>query len=620
MKPNFLPFISRLFKLFLVCFVLYFALLSVSHADEKNGGWTVKVGSYDNLKNAQNKVKNWENTGWKTKIIKVDLDTGGKRFDICVGDFPDKESANKSSRIFKTMGILSAIPIRTFKKSPPAGLPDKPVQSAESMSSPPITEHSGGYSIQIGSYHKIEFAAAEVSRFKKLGYDSFYQHERIPEKGDRYSVHIGRYNSKEKASNIAKILQDSGYISFYKIIILIAEIRPQKKTIPHVKGESLDDQDTDQTPKMKKTEEKAIQKTAKVSKRKFSISMKTGLFFAQNIENFTVTDSNTWNISGNSAVSVSIEPTYRFGKYGGLYTGFNKIISENIDTTFFTSGFKAIYDITDWFSLYTKAGTVYGNFNWSEAPGIFEDSPGWESGIGIDFFSNRFKIGMDLLYRSIKFEYSIPGETSSIAYDDSLDFSGISASVTASYFFSGLPTGKKYDNRFPIVLKTGIFLAQNIENFEITQTSGSTTADVWNIAGNTALQIGFVQNFGVSKYFSIYWSPEKIVSTGIAATHFSFGPKFTYDLNDWAYLYSNSGVVYGFFDWDDAPVEFNNGIGWESGMGAYILKSRFKFGLDLLYRNITFDYDPSTDATITANEDSIDFSGFAILFSMYYFF
>ncbi len=91
-------------------------------------------------------------------------------------------------------------------------------------------------------------------------------------------------------------------------------------------------------------------------------------------------------------------------------------------------------------------------------------------------------------------------------------------------------------------------------------------------------------------------------------------------MSDWASIYLKGGVVYGDFNWNGPPVDFEDDYGLEAGFGVNLLRSRIKVGLDLLYRNIEFDYSAQGISGVSSNSSSIYFSGFSISGSIRYFF
>jgi hypothetical protein len=118
-----------------------------------------------------------------------------------------------------------------------------------------------------------------------------------------------------------------------------------------------------------------------------------------------------------------------------LYGRCEYAFAEDIDLIFVSLGPKLRLDIWDWFFPYLKAGVVYGDFDFDGAPGKFEDDFGWETGLGVDLLKSRFKIGFDIVYRDIEFDYKVPGVPGVSANKSSIDVSGFSISGSVTYFF-----------------------------------------------------------------------------------------------------------------------------------------------------------------------------------------
>jgi hypothetical protein len=174
------------------------------------------------------------------------------------------------------------------------------------------------------------------------------------------------------------------------------------------------------------------------------------------------------------------------------------------------------------------------------------------------------------------------------------------------------------DRLFSMYLKAGAFTSSAASDFEITEERVSGTM-TWSFTGDTA-QAALVSSIRVFKDFNMYGSFEYAFADEINAMFLSIGPELTIDVSDSIFPYLKGGAVYGTFDWDEIPGEFDDGLGWETGCGVYILKSRFKLGFDFLYRGIEFDYTPPNIGGVRANDSLIDVSGFSISGSVAYFF
>lgn len=174
------------------------------------------------------------------------------------------------------------------------------------------------------------------------------------------------------------------------------------------------------------------------------------------------------------------------------------------------------------------------------------------------------------------------------------------------------------DRFLSMYLKAGAFTSSTASDFEIIEDQASGTM-TWSFTGDTA-QAGIVSSIKVFKGFNMYGGFEYAFADEINAMFFSVGPELTFDVSDSIFPYIKGGTVYGTLDWEVIPGEFDDGLGWETGCGVYLLKSRFKLGVDFLYRGIEFDYTPPNTTGVSANDSLIDVSGFSISGSVAYFF
>ena len=171
---------------------------------------------------------------------------------------------------------------------------------------------------------------------------------------------------------------------------------------------------------------------------------------------------------------------------------------------------------------------------------------------------------------------------------------------------------------FPLSLKVGAFTSSGASDFKITEQGASGTKR-WSFTGNTA-QAAFASSIRFYKGFNLYGGFEYAFADDIDAMFLSLGPKLTLEVSDWFFPYLKAGAVYGNLDWQGPPGKFDDGFGWETGGGVYLLKSQFKLGFDFLYRGIEFDYKNPGTGGVSASDSSIEFSGFSISGSLTYFF
>ncbi len=135
-----------------------------------------------------------------------------------------------------------------------------------------------------------------------------------------------------------------------------------------------------------------------------------------------------------------------------------------------------------------------------------------------------------------------------------------------------------------------------------------------------ASQVAFASSLRVREDYDLYGSMTYLFGNRINSMLLSLGPKKTFDISDWTSIYLKGGAVYGNFSWNGPPGDFEKDYGLEAGFGVNLLRSRIKVGLDLLYRNIEFDYSAQGISGVSSNSSSVDFSGFSISGAIKYFF
>ena len=87
------------------------------------------------------------------------------------------------------------------------------------------------------------------------------------------------------------------------------------------------------------------------------------------------------------------------------------------------------------FFPYFRGGIVWGNLSWDAVPGDFDNSFGWEAGLGLDIIRTRLKIGAEMTYGNIQFDYNAPLDAGVTSSQNSIDFSGYSITGSLIFFF-----------------------------------------------------------------------------------------------------------------------------------------------------------------------------------------
>ena len=174
-----------------------------------------------------------------------------------------------------------------------------------------------------------------------------------------------------------------------------------------------------------------------------------------------------------------------------------------------------------------------------------------------------------------------------------------------------IPGKKKDTGRFSIGLNAGGFMAGSVDDFVITRTGGGGTK-TWVFNGRHP-QAGLVLSYHITNSFSIDGSYEQAVTTGIDLTQFTIGPSVHFKPIGRFTPYLKGSWVRGSLEWSAAPGEFDSGSGWRVGFGTYTPYSTFEIGIEAIYQDIEYSYQIPSDATISATDTKIDYSGFGIL-------
>ena len=163
-------------------------------------------------------------------------------------------------------------------------------------------------------------------------------------------------------------------------------------------------------------------------------------------------------------------------------------------------------------------------------------------------------------------------------------------------------------SRLSIGLKSSLSLTKKGEDFKITRISGG-DIDSW-VFENTKKYGGLVVNFLLNDRFAIETSIERAFFTDLDLWQFSVGPKFQFRQIGSLTPFIRGGLVIGDLKWNDAPGDFDTGIGGEGGGGIYLIKSKFHIGFEMSYRQIKYSYNIPSGNEFAASNDHLDLSGF----------
>jgi hypothetical protein len=140
--------------------------------------------------------------------------------------------------------------------------------------------------------------------------------------------------------------------------------------------------------------------------------------------------------------------------------------------------------------------------------------------------------------------------------------------------------------------------------------------DKWKIDTDPSLPIASFQSDPIKSTISIYGGMKKIKDDSADVNILTVGPKFSFDLQDQLSVYCKAGAVYGNVDEDDSSSNFKNINGWESALGFEMSKSKVRFGLGFLYRDVVFDHKSQNKTILSQNQTSVDYSGYSIIGSL----
>lgn len=169
-------------------------------------------------------------------------------------------------------------------------------------------------------------------------------------------------------------------------------------------------------------------------------------------------------------------------------------------------------------------------------------------------------------------------------------------------------TKKDYKkSKFSLGLRPSVSLAGKAEDFKISRTVNG-DVNSWSFGG-TFVYLGLVADYRLSEKWIIEAIIEKDLTEHIDIWQFSLGPKYRFRKNDSTMPYARAGLVLGSLKWDDAPGDFDTGIGLEGGVGVDFIKSKLQFGLEATYRYLQYGYNKPSGAEYTVTDDSLDMSG-----------
>ncbi len=172
------------------------------------------------------------------------------------------------------------------------------------------------------------------------------------------------------------------------------------------------------------------------------------------------------------------------------------------------------------------------------------------------------------------------------------------------------PENQLDDGRFSLGIRSSYFFASKAEDFIIERTSTNDT-DAWSFQ-NDKLYAALVSSYRLTPSFSLEIAFERTVFTKLDNWHIGVGPKIELKKIKILRPYVRGALVIGRLEWDDAPGDFEPGMGFEGGLGVSVTKSNVQFGVEGAYRVIEYDYNTPSGTEVTATDDTLDLSGYAL--------
>jgi len=187
---------------------------------------------------------------------------------------------------------------------------------------------------------------------------------------------------------------------------------------------------------------KASPESAAGNMKRFYMGIRIGGVYMPGVDEFTVSSSTTgWYFEEKFLIN-TLMASYSLNKSLSIDLGIEKILNTEFNSLFatlgatyrfFTSNTQGLFNL----SPYVRGAPAWGNMSWDDMPGSFDSGIGGELGTGIDIItlSSNMRLGLDMAYRSVKFDYNAPSGMDVTSSRDSIDFSGYSLTGFLNYYF-----------------------------------------------------------------------------------------------------------------------------------------------------------------------------------------
>jgi len=166
-----------------------------------------------------------------------------------------------------------------------------------------------------------------------------------------------------------------------------------------------------------------------------------------------------------------------------------------------------------------------------------------------------------------------------------------------------------------ITLGTGIYHSGSLDDFVIEHVQ-ETGNETWAVSAKDSCMLTLSTSYQFAPWLDLSTKLSYVSADSDADLVFlSSGPRIMIPVSAGFSPYLRAAVTHGHLNWEDAPGEFDDAIGWELGYGIIWSGANRQIGLDFSFHNIAFDYTGPDAADVSASRDKIDFSGIALSLS-----
>lgn len=434
-------------------FVAIVALCSIALAQQSF--YSIHVSSHKQQAPAAEEVKKLKSKGLDAFMRHVAVQDKGMWYRIFIGKYATQKAAADEMKRLKNMKVSDYFAVKKLSGEKAAEGAAATTKKAPAKAKPRAASHkSGNYYLFVGFYRDFDSALKEVNRLntalKPYGNHAFSTRETVAD-GTNYRVYIGTFADLQQASASGEKLKNQKLLTSFFVPVQTtqdmisgrmpaAAADPTQAVAPAVvdkspqSGSVASSKEAGQEKSGRQAAEKKSA-TAGPADRGYTVMLKGGAFFPQDIDDFSVTNSTTrFRISDDAAAQLGVEGSLRFNKNFSIYGNIDTVFISGIDWFNFSAGPVLTFQASDSLRPYVKGGGVFGNFSW-DGPGDFDQAFGWEVGTGVHFLESKYRFGIEFAYRDLSFDYNLPNDPTVSASDDSLDMSGYSVMATFSYWF-----------------------------------------------------------------------------------------------------------------------------------------------------------------------------------------